>query len=58
LYPLQQVPERRPWVSVRYLRRLVYEGRLPYHKLGSKVLIDLADLDRMAEAGRVEAKSS
>ena len=59
LVPLTKVPEARPWVTVRYLRRLVYERRLPFHKLGAgrnaPVLIDLEDLDRYAQAGRVEA---
>lgn len=57
LVPLKRVPEHRPWVSERWLRRAVFERRIPYHKLGggrgSPVLIDLADLDALVEAGRV-----
>lgn len=55
LVPLKQVSEHRPWATERILRRLVAEKRIPYHKCGGKVLLDLADLDAYAEAGRVEA---
>ncbi len=51
---LVQTVEARPWVTERYLRRLVAERRIPFHKAGGKVLIDLDDLDAYAEAGRVE----
>jgi excisionase family DNA binding protein len=54
LVPLLEVPEHRPWISVRYLRRLVAERRIAHHKVGRKVLIDLADVDELAEQGRVE----
>jgi hypothetical protein len=61
LVPLVDVPKHRPWTTVRYLRRLIYERRLPFHKLGdsrsARVLIDLADIDRFAEASRVEDAS-
>jgi hypothetical protein len=57
LVPLRQVPEHRPWVTERWLRRAVFERRIPFHKLGegrsSPVLIDLADLDAFVEAGRI-----
>jgi excisionase family DNA binding protein len=59
LVPIAEVPEHRPWVSVRYLRRLVHERRIPFHKLGdsrsARVFIDLADLDQYVEATRVDA---
>lgn len=58
LVPLVEVPRHRPWATVRYLRRLVYERRIPYVKLsagrGGRVLIDLDDLDRFVEEQRVE----
>lgn len=54
LVPLTEVPSHRPWVTVRWLRRFVYEHRIPYHKVAGRVLIDLADLDEMAERGRVD----
>jgi excisionase family DNA binding protein len=55
LYPLKEVTEHRPWATERKLRRLVAEHRIPYHKVGASVLIDLEDVDALAEAGRVEA---
>lgn len=55
LVPLRQVPAHRTWASERLLRRMVSERRIPFHKVGGHVLIDLADLDAIAEAGRVEA---
>jgi hypothetical protein len=59
LVPIGEVPEHRPWATVRYVRRLVYERRIPFHKLGdsrsARVFIDLADLDRYMEATRVDA---
>ncbi|MGO9457607.1 MAG: hypothetical protein ACLP62_11245 [Acidimicrobiales bacterium] len=59
LVALLEVPDHRPWATKRLLRRLVYERRIPFHKLGdgrcARVLIDLDDLDAYAEAGRVEA---
>lgn len=55
LVPLTLVPDHRPWATVRWLRRLVYERRIPYHKVAGRVLIDLADLDAFAERGRVTA---
>jgi excisionase family DNA binding protein len=58
LVALVDVPKHRSWVTVRYLRRLVYERRIPYHKLdpgrSGRVLIDLEDLDRFVEESRVE----
>jgi excisionase family DNA binding protein len=54
LVPLTEVPEHRPWCTVRYARRLVQERRVPFHRVGRKVLIDLDDLDEYAERGRVE----
>ena len=61
LVPLTEVPNHRPWASERYLRYLVEHRRIPYHKLNEgragRVLIDLDDLDRFAEAGRIEAVS-
>jgi excisionase family DNA binding protein len=55
LVPLKRVPEHRAWTTERLLRRLVSEHRVAFHKVGGKVLFDLADLDDYAEAGRVEA---
>ena len=51
---LAQAVAERPWLSLRYLRRLVYEGRIRHYKVGGKVLVDLADIDALAESGRRE----
>lgn len=60
LVPLKEVQHHRPWATERLLRRLVYERRIPFHKLGpgerARVFLDLADVDTYAEAGRVEAR--
>ena len=42
------------WVTTRWLRRLVQERRLAFHKPRGKVLIDLDDLDAFVEQARVE----
>ena len=54
LVPLTEIEEHRPWCTVRYARRLVAERRVPFHKVGRRVLLDLNDLDEFAERGRVE----
>jgi excisionase family DNA binding protein len=41
--------------SVRFVRRLIFERRIPYTKLGSHVRITASDLDAFITAGRVEA---
>ena len=57
LMVMTQLLEQRPWLSERYLRRLVAERRIPFHKVGGKLLFDLNDVDHLAEVGRVEAAS-
>jgi excisionase family DNA binding protein len=42
-------------MSTRYVRRLVAERRIAFHKLGRSVRIARADIDAYVEAGRVEA---
>ena len=54
LVTLQQAVEQRPWLTERWLRRLVYERRVPFHKVGNRLVFDLADLDAPVEQGRVE----
>jgi excisionase family DNA binding protein len=51
---IKQATEQRPWLTERYARRLIQERRIPFHKLGAKVLLALEDVDSLAEAGRVE----
>jgi excisionase family DNA binding protein len=41
--------------SVRFVRRLIFERRIPYTKLGRHVRIATSDLDAFITAGRVEA---
>lgn len=41
-------------VTDRYVRRLVAERRVAYHKLGRLLRFRQADLDRLLDAGRVE----
>jgi excisionase family DNA binding protein len=41
-------------MSERYVRRLVAERRIPFHKLGRSVRIKTADLMAHMDAGRVE----
>ena len=43
-------------VSVRYVRRLVSEQRLPYVKVGKFVRFDLAELEQWIDDRRVEVK--
>jgi excisionase family DNA binding protein len=41
--------------SVRFVRRLVFERRIAYTKLGRHVRIANGDLDAFIAAGRIEA---
>jgi excisionase family DNA binding protein len=41
-------------VSVRFIRRLVTDRRIAFHKAGTRVLFAVADLDAFMLAGRVE----
>jgi excisionase family DNA binding protein len=43
--------------SLRFVRRLVLERRIPFIKLGRHVRIATSDLDAFIAAGRVEAGS-
>jgi excisionase family DNA binding protein len=40
--------------SVRFVRRLVFERRIAYTKVGRHVRIEARDLDAFVRAGRVE----
>jgi excisionase family DNA binding protein len=55
LVSVRQAEEQREWARERFVRRLIFEKRIPYHKVGGKVFVDLADLDAYAERGRVAA---
>lgn len=41
--------------TVRFVRRLISERRIPFHKIGRYVRLKVADVDAFIDAGRVEA---
>ena len=53
LLSVEQAAERLG-TSVRFVRRLVFERRIAYVKLGRHVRIAVRDLDAFIRAGRVE----
>jgi excisionase family DNA binding protein len=53
LLTVEQAAERLG-TSVRFVRRLVFERRIAYVKLGRHVRIPATDLDAFITAGRVE----
>jgi excisionase family DNA binding protein len=55
---LKTIPEAASYtgLSERFLRTLVFERRITFHKLGRRVYFAPEDLDAFVEAGRVEAK--
>ncbi|MFN2539006.1 MAG: helix-turn-helix domain-containing protein [Mycobacteriales bacterium] len=54
LLTVEQAAERLG-TSVRFIRRLRTEGRIPVIKLGKHIRIDDADLDAYVTAGRQDA---
>ncbi|HET9140544.1 helix-turn-helix domain-containing protein [Actinophytocola sp.] len=42
--------------SVRFVRRLIEERRIAFHKVGRHVRLCLSDLEAFAAAGRVEPR--
>src|SRR4029453_2219604 len=55
LLSVEQAAERLG-TSVRFVRRLVFQRRIPYVKLGRHVRIATSDLDAFIAAGRIEAR--
>ncbi len=61
LRTVTQLLEERPALRTngsnpeRWLRRLIYERRIPYHKVRGRVLVDLADVDAFLEGDFVPA---
>lgn len=51
-----KVPEAAEYLnmSVRFVRRLIAERRIAFHKAGTHVRIAVDDLDAFMQAGRVE----
>ncbi len=52
-----KVPEAAAYLntSVRFVRRLVAERRIAFHKAGAHVRIAVDDLEAFMQAGRVES---
>jgi excisionase family DNA binding protein len=50
----QEAADRRG-TSLRFVRRLIFERRIAYTKLGRHVRIATSDLDAFIAAGRIEA---
>ncbi len=48
--------ERYPALGERYLRRLIAQRQIAFHRAGRKVLLRADDLEAFLEAGRVEAR--
>lgn len=40
--------------GVRFVRRLIAERRIPFHKVGVHVRLSVSDLEAFVQAGRVE----
>lgn len=40
--------------SERFVRRLIAERRIAFHRVGRHVRVDVADLEAFVQAGRVE----
>ena len=45
-------------VSPRFVRRLVAERRIAFHKVGRLLRFDVRDLDDFLDAGRVETNEA
>ncbi len=54
LRTIPQAIEERPYITERWMRRLVYESRIPYFKVGGRVLVDLTDIDAYVNRGRID----
>jgi excisionase family DNA binding protein len=53
LLPLEECAER-TGTTIRFWRRLIFEKRIPYMKVGKFVRVDENDFRAFVEAGRVE----
>ncbi len=56
---LEQLIAERPFLTERWVRRLVSERRVPFSKVpgSNRLLFDLDDLDALVENGRVEPRT-
>lgn len=57
LLDISQVAERLG-TSVRHVRRLVFEKRIPYFKVGGFVRFEVGDVEEWIASSRVEAAGS
>jgi len=54
LMTLSQLIEARPWLTERYVRRLVAERRVGFYKPGLRLLFDVDEVDAYVEQTRVD----
>ena len=54
----EQAIIERPFLTERWLRRLVSERRIPFSKVpgSNRLLFDLHEIDALVESGRVEPR--
>lgn len=50
----KQVLDEYPYVTDRWLRRAVHDKKVPFYKLGGRLLFDPAELDQWIRDTRVE----
>jgi hypothetical protein len=55
---LQEVLGLYPWMTERWLRRAVHEKRVPFYKVGGRLLFDPQELAQYVRDQRVDAKVS
>lgn len=51
---LKQAHQHRAWATERFLRTLIANGQLARYRVGGRVLVDLDELDRLADRGRID----
>lgn len=52
----RQAGDAYPALGERYFRRLIADRRIPYAKVGAKVLLAVDDIEELIENGRVEPR--
>lgn len=50
---LTQLCDERPFLTERWVRRMVAQRRIPHYKLGGKLVFDLGEVDDMVRSHRV-----
>jgi excisionase family DNA binding protein len=58
LLTLDQAADANPAFTIRLLRRLVQERRIPFSRAGRRIVIAQSDIDTYLEANRVEPSDS